>query len=128
MAKVKAQPVDLMFRAFSDRTRLRILHLLRGRDELCVCDLVRVLRLPQAKVSRHLAYLRRARLVEARREGLWMYYRLTRPTGPFHQKMLECLACCFEDVTQLADDARRLGQRRQAPVRMDRPRLGEPGC
>lgn len=123
MAKVKAQPVDLMFRAFSDRTRLRILHLLRGRDELCVCDLVRVLRLPQAKVSRHLAYLRRARLVEARREGLWMYYRLTRPTGPFHQKMLECLACCFEDVPQLADDARRLGQRCQAPVSTDRRRL-----
>ena len=59
----KATPVDLVFRAFSDRTRLRILHLLRG-GELCVCDLVKVLDVPQPKASRHLAYLRRAGLAD----------------------------------------------------------------
>jgi ArsR family transcriptional regulator len=103
--------VDLTFRAFSDRTRLRILNLLRD-GELCVCDLIDVLRLPQAKISRHLAYLRRARLVRVRKEGLWCYYSLTPATGAFHTKLLECLACCFSDVPELAKDAERL--RRQA--------------
>ena len=70
--------VDVMFRAFSDRTRLRILHLLRG-GELCVCDLVDVLGVPQPKISRHLAYLRRAGSVVARKDGLWCHYRLARP-------------------------------------------------
>ena len=58
--------VNVMFRAFSDRTRLRILNLLR-RGELCVCDLVRVIDAPQPTISRHLAYLRKARLVTAQR-------------------------------------------------------------
>jgi ArsR family transcriptional regulator, arsenate/arsenite/antimonite-responsive transcriptional repressor len=106
--------VDQMFRAFSDRTRLRILSMLRrssaGQGELCVCEIVGVLEVPQPKVSRHLAYLRRAGLVEARREGLWMYYRLSAPRNAFHAKLLDCLACCFDDVPQLAKDAKRLGQ------------------
>jgi DNA-binding transcriptional ArsR family regulator len=60
--------VNLMFRAFSDRTRLRILHLL-SEGELCVGDLVGVLRVPQPTASRHLAYLRRAGLVVTRKNG-----------------------------------------------------------
>src|SRR4051812_8472809 len=86
--------VDLTFRAFSDRTRLRILNLLRG-GELCVCDLIDVLGVPQAKVSRHLAYLRRAGLVQVRKAGLWSYYTLAPARGTFHTKLLECLSCCF---------------------------------
>ena len=70
-----ANPVDAMFRAVSDRTRLRILNLLRD-GELCVCHIVDVLGVPQPTASRHLAYLRRARLVMVRKEGLWSYYRL----------------------------------------------------
>ncbi len=103
----RKNPVDLMFRAFSDRTRLRILHLL-GAGELCVCDIVRVLELPQPTVSRHLAYLRRAGLVTARKEGLWSHYALAAAKDGFHRKLLECLACCFQDVPELARDARRL--------------------
>jgi ArsR family transcriptional regulator len=107
-----ANSVDQMFRAFSDRTRLRILNMLRhsaaGQGELCVCEIVGVLGAPQPKVSRHLAYLRRAGLVEARREGLWMYYRLAPAQSAFHTKLLDCLACCFEDVPQLARDAKKL--------------------
>lgn len=99
--------VDLMFRAFSDRTRLRILHLLRG-GELCVCDLVNVLAVPQPKVSRHLAYLRKAGLVLARKEGLWMHYQLAPARNPFHDKLLECLANCFQAVPQLAKDTTKL--------------------
>jgi ArsR family transcriptional regulator len=106
MKTMTAPPVDLIFRAFADRTRLRILSLLRP-GELCVCDLVRVLGAPQPKISRHLAYLRRAGLVTARKEGLWMHYSLAPAIDPFHQKLLECLSCCFADVPQLAKDAKR---------------------
>ena len=99
--------IDVMFRAFSDRTRLRILHLLRG-GELCVCDIVDVLGVPQPKASRHLAYLRKAGLVEARKEGLWSYYKLKPARNKFHAKLMECLGCCFADVPELAKDAKRL--------------------
>ncbi|HEY2586192.1 MAG TPA: metalloregulator ArsR/SmtB family transcription factor [Tepidisphaeraceae bacterium] len=101
--------VDVMFRAFSDRTRLRVLNLLKT-GELCVCDLVRAIGVPQPKVSRHLAYLRRAGLVTSRREGLWMYYQLAPAMNPFHHKLMECLACCFTDVPELARDVTALGR------------------
>jgi len=96
--------VNLIFRAFSDRTRLRILSLLRG-GELCVGDLVVVLRLPQPKVSRHLAYLRKAGLVCAREEGLWNFYTLAPARSSIHAKMLECLGACFGDVPEITRDA-----------------------
>jgi ArsR family transcriptional regulator, arsenate/arsenite/antimonite-responsive transcriptional repressor len=99
--------VNVMFRAFSDRTRLRILNLLKG-GELCVCDLVRVIDAPQPTISRHLAYLRKAKLVIARKDGLWMYYELAPAQNDFHRKLLECLSCCFGDVPELARDAKRL--------------------
>jgi len=102
--------VDRMFRAFSDRTRLRILNLLRG-GERCVCDLVEVLRVPQPKASRHLAYLRKTGLVLTRKEGLWNYYRLAPAKSTFHAKLLDCLGCCFDDVPELAKDSRRLAAR-----------------
>jgi len=103
----QSPPVDLMFRAFADRTRLRLLHLLRGGGEVCVCDLQRVLGVPQAKVSRHLAYLRRAGMVRARRQGLWMYYSLAPARNGVHRKLLECLQTCDGHVPELArDDAR----------------------
>lgn len=109
--KVKATSrVDVMFRAFSDRTRLRILHLLR-HGELCVCDIVDVLGVPQPKASRHLAYLRKAGLVISRKGGYWTYYSLSPAKNQFHQKLLDCLACCFDDVPQLAKDAKRLAGR-----------------
>ena len=107
MSVKQASRVDLMFRAFSDRTRLRILHLLRG-GELCVCDLVDVLEVPQPTASRHLAYLRKVGLVVARKEGFWSHYALAPVTNDFHQKLLDCLGCCFEDVPQLAKDLKRL--------------------
>ena len=64
---------DLLFKAFADRTRLRILHLLRQR-EMCVGDMVKILGVPQPKASRHLTYLKRSGLVRSRQEGLWRYY------------------------------------------------------
>jgi ArsR family transcriptional regulator len=107
MKTVAKNRVDSMFRAFADPTRLRILQLLR-RGELCVCHIVDVLQVPQPKASRHLAYLRRAGLVLARKQGHWSHYRLAPGRSAFHQKLLDCLGCCFQDVPELAKDAKRL--------------------
>ena len=98
--------VDRMFRAFSDRTRLRILNLLK-LGEFCVCDIVSIIGVPQAKASRHLGYLRRSGLVLARKEGLWVYYELAPAQSAFHHKLLECLGCCLKDVPELAADLAR---------------------
>ena len=67
-----------VFAALADTTRLRLLNLMAGR-EVCVCYFVEILRQGQPKISRHLAYLRKAGVVAARREGKWMHYRLGRP-------------------------------------------------
>ncbi|HEY4232964.1 MAG TPA: metalloregulator ArsR/SmtB family transcription factor [Lacipirellulaceae bacterium] len=96
-----------MFRGFSDRTRLRILNLLL-RGELCVCDIVSALAVPQPTASRHLAYLRRAGLVQSRRDGLWMHYKLAPAHTAFHKKLLACLKCCHQAMPELAEDAKRL--------------------
>ena len=98
--------IDTMFRAFADRTRLRILHLLQDR-ELCVSDIITILEVPQAKASHHLNYLRRTGLVEARKEGLWCFYRLRPAKSPFHEKLLECLGQCFTHVPELTADRKR---------------------
>ena len=112
-----ADKVDLIFRAFSDRTRLRILNLLAGREEICVCDFMSVLELPQAKVSRHLAYLRKAGLVTGRKEEQWMHYRLLPAKGKFHAKLLECLSCCMGEVPTLKADRQRLGRCCDSPAK-----------
>jgi ArsR family transcriptional regulator len=101
-----ARQVNLMFRAFSDPTRLRILHIIHDR-EMCVGDIVSALRLPQPTVSRHLAYLRRARLVSSRRDGLWVYYSLAVPESSFQERLIGCLGTCFGDVPDIARDAAR---------------------
>jgi ArsR family transcriptional regulator len=103
-----------MFRAFSDRTRLRILVLLQKR-ELCVCDLVEALSVSQPKISRHLAYLRRSGLVITRRQGVWMYYSLATPRSTFHRQMLVCLESCLADVPELMRDAKRLDKKMDEP-------------
>src|SRR4051794_36753681 len=105
MKTVAANPVDAMFRAFADPTRLRILNLLLP-GELCVCDIVNTLRIPQPTASRHLAYLKKSGLVQSRRDGLWIHYKLAKPRSTFHKRLLYCLACCFEDVPQLAKDGK----------------------
>ena len=98
--------VDLMFRAFSDPIRLRILSLIQP-GELCVCDLVEILRLPQPTISRHLSYLRRAGLVKVRQERSWNYYEISPARSAFQTKLLECLGSCFRDVPEMTSDAKR---------------------
>jgi ArsR family transcriptional regulator len=70
--------IALLFKALADSTRLRLINLI-GSDEVCVCFFVEVLKINQPKISRHLAYLRRAGVVSARREGKWIHYRVVEP-------------------------------------------------
>src|SRR5919199_1477675 len=72
---------ELLFRALADRTRLRLLNMMSG-GEVCVCFFVEILGESQPKISRHLAYLRKAGVVAARREGKWIHYGLARPVDP----------------------------------------------
>lgn len=95
-----------MFRAFSDPTRLRILHLLLD-GELCVGDLVKILKVPQPTASRHLAYLRRTGLVATRKNGLWNYYTLQPAKNEFHRNLLKCLPGCFVAVPEISKDSTR---------------------
>lgn len=94
---------DLVFRAFSDSTRVRLLYLLQG-EERCVGDLVTILKIPQPTASRHLAYLRKAGLVVVRNDGPWIFYSLAPARSAFHRKLLECLAHCFDEVPKLKAD------------------------
>jgi ArsR family transcriptional regulator, arsenate/arsenite/antimonite-responsive transcriptional repressor len=105
--------VNAKFRAFSDPKRLRILHLLQT-GEMCVADLVEITQVPQPTASRHLAYLRRTGLVTTRKKGTWTYYALAPALSPFHDKLLECLAQCFDEVPEFKADARRAARLRKA--------------
>jgi ArsR family transcriptional regulator len=104
--------INLMFRAFSDVTRLRILRLLLG-GELCVGDIVSAIQVPQPTASRHLAYLRKAGLVQTRKNGLWNYYRLAPARTKLQRNLIQCLQGCFLDVPELAADEKRVKQLRK---------------
>lgn len=93
----------LFFQALADETRLRLLHLM-GEQEICVCFFVEVLDQPQPYISRHLAYLRRAGLVEVRRDGKWMHYRIARSLSEGAAAVLrEALAWAGDEKAMRAD-------------------------
>ena len=93
----KGFDMELFFKALADRTRLRLLNLMAG-GEVCVCFFSAILRAPQPKISRHLAYLRKAGIVVARRDGKWMHYRITEPNDPNAARVLrEVQAWLAED-------------------------------
>ena len=96
-----------LFNALADRTRLRLLNLLSG-GEVCVCYFVELLDEPQPKISRHLAYLRRAGLVSARRDGKWMHYRMTMPADAAQARVLECALQTLAEERQMQRDRERL--------------------
>ena len=95
-----------LFKAFSDATRVRLLNLLAQREH-CVCEFQDILRVPQPKISRHLAYLRRSGLVQTRREGKMIFYALAPATGAVHASLLRCLRGCFTEITFLQRDLKR---------------------
>lgn len=104
--KVKAIDKELFFRALADRTRLRLINLMRN-DEVCVCFFVEVLKTNQPKISRHLAYLRRAGIVGVRREGQWMHYRVVEPDDANAARVLnEVMSWLAVDQEMLRDRER----------------------
>lgn len=107
------QDLDAVFKGFADPTRIRILSLLAA-GELCVCDLVDILGLPQPTVSRHLAYLRRMGLVEATRAAKFAHYRLAEPEHAVHQNLIDCVRTCFRGITSLDRERRRAEARVKA--------------
>ncbi|MBI4854070.1 MAG: metalloregulator ArsR/SmtB family transcription factor [Acidobacteria bacterium] len=105
--KEKKFDLELFFNALADRTRLRLLNLM-GSDEICVCFFVDVIETNQPKISRHLAYLRRAGIVSARREGKWVHYKIVRPSNEYAAKILDVLLESFTIDEQMQIDRSKL--------------------
>lgn len=110
--------LDALFAAFADPTRLRVMNVLAA-GELCVCDIVDLLALPQPTVSRHLAHLRRAGLVEVSRNWKFAHYRLAEPANGVHRNLVSCVRSCFAGIASL--DAERTAAARRVAARADDP-------
>jgi ArsR family transcriptional regulator len=105
----KAFDMVRLFAALGDRTRLRLLNLMDGR-EVCVCYFVEILKQGQPKISRHLAYLRKAGIVTARREGKWMHYSIERPRDKRANAVLHAALLSLKPDREMQSDLARLGK------------------
>lgn len=103
-------PLENLFKALADATRLRILGVLLT-GEVCVCDIHESLKIPQSRASRHLAYLRRSGLVDTRREGLWIYYRMGSFADPVLAVIADAVSHALTHVDTVQRDAQRLQKR-----------------
>lgn len=99
-----------LFKALSDPTRLRLAALLANHGEVCVCVMADALAEPDFKISRHLRVLRAAGVVEARRDGTWMHYRLAAPRTRLEACLQKCFRECFAEHETVAADTARLRQ------------------
>lgn len=118
----KSYNVEFLFRALADRTRLRLISLI-GDSEVCVCFLVAILQSSQPKISRHLAYLRRAGIVDSRREGKWMHYRLAEPPDEYAARIFREVRASLAEHPELQRDREKLLKvccARQLPVQLRR--------
>src|SRR4051812_44356536 len=124
MAVTNIDSLETVFKALADKTRLRILTLL-GDDEVCVCHIHDTLRLPQPTVSRHLAYLRRTRLVDARRDGVWIHYRVAESLDPVVRAVIDAAVHAVTHVPTASRDRKHFdksfGDTRQAEPRQVLP-------
>jgi ArsR family transcriptional regulator len=111
--------LEVLLRALADRTRLRLINLM-GEAELCVCYFVEVLETNQPKISRHLAYLRRAGVVTVRREGLWMHYRMAVPPDSHAARILQEVRASLADDPEMQRDRERLKKACCAPEKFVR--------
>ena len=98
-----------VFKACSDATRLRILFLLAER-ELCVCELVTILEMPQGKISRHLAVLKHSGLAADRRDDSWVYYSLQASDSGLRRQVIEYLRSECRSLGVVVDDLRKLDE------------------
>ena|ERR1700733_16190503 len=101
--------LDRLFRALGDPTRLRLLNLM-AEQEICVCYFTEAIGAPQPKISRHLAYLRKAGIVAARREGKWMHYRLATQSNPHFASILKSVIEALRQEKELQRDLGRLNR------------------
>jgi ArsR family transcriptional regulator len=108
-ANSNASELAKLFMALADPTRLRLLNLMNGR-EVCVCEFVGILGIAQPKISRHLAYMRRARIVAARRDGRWMYYKILEPKDPAALCILKCTLSMLSERPEMQVDISCLGE------------------
>jgi ArsR family transcriptional regulator, arsenate/arsenite/antimonite-responsive transcriptional repressor len=102
--------LETLFKALADATRLRILNLLLV-GEVCVCDIHDTLGIPQPKASRHLAYLRASGLVDARKDGQWVHYKLSNSTDPVVSVIRDAVTHALGHVDAVKKDAARLQKR-----------------
>ena len=98
-----------LFKALADRTRLRLINLM-GDDEVCVCFFVEVLKTNQPKISRHLAYLKRAGVVAARRDGKWIHYRVVEPPDPHAARIFQEVRDWLASEASMQNDRARLAR------------------
>ena len=126
MAK-RLSDMETLFKALADATRLRILGLLLT-GEVCVCHIHESLKIPQPKASRHLAYLRRAGLVEARRDGLWMHYRLATLADPVVAAIGDTVRHALAHMDIVQRDAERLQKKTGCCVPAPSHVAGLPCC
>ena len=113
----KNYDLALLFAALADRTRLRLLNLMNGK-EVCVRYFVEILGLSQPKISRHLAYLRRAGIVAARREGKWMHYKIVPPKHAGAARILRETLFVFREDQAMQADLSRLTKACCAPQKL----------
>jgi ArsR family transcriptional regulator len=104
------QPIDDVFKALADPTRVRILGLLLA-GEVCVCHIYETLRIPQSKASRHLAYLRRAGIVQGEKRGLWVYYRIASNEPGTVQVLIDAVRHCIGHLPTVQKDGARLAKK-----------------
>lgn len=114
----RKQPFEMQrfFMALGNTTRLRLLNLM-GDQEMCVCYFVELLGQPQPKISRHLAYLRRAGMVAARREGKWMHYRVTMPPNIGATQVLQQTLKWMREEKAMQGDRSRLSKACCSPAK-----------
>ncbi len=118
----KQYSIELLFKALADRTRLRLINLM-GDTEVCVCFFVEVLRTNQPKISRHLAYLKRAGVVSARRDGKWIHYRIVEPPDSHAANIFREVRTCLANDPSMQSDRARLQKiccAPQLPVQLKR--------
>jgi len=113
--------LNLLFRALADRTRLRLLNLIADK-EICVCFFVEILRISQPKISRHLAYLRKAGIVAARRQGRWMHYHLALPQDAIAAGILKETLTHLRKMQEMQADLAKLDTSCCTPGSVDRPK------
>jgi ArsR family transcriptional regulator len=116
MARKAQFDMQRLFQALGDNTRLRLLNLM-GEQEVCVCYFVEILDEPQPKISRHLAYLRNAGIVSARREGKWMHYRIVMPAHLGASRILRQTLGWLEEDTAMRTDRARLAKACCSPAK-----------